>query len=389
MNTETNPDARPSRWTAVADLGQSIWYDNVARPALASGHLARLVAEDKVTGGTSNPTIFSKAVLESDLYDAELRAAAPSDTDQQVFERCAVEDIRRACDLLRPVWERTGGRDGYISIEEEAALAFEVEAAVRRAHELRALVDRPNLMVKVPGTEAGVEAFRRLTREGVSINMTLLFARERYRQIAEGYVDALEARLDAGDDVAGIASVASFFVSRIDAQVDKRLPEDSPLRGRIAVANAKLAYADVFAPIVASERWSRLSAAGARVQRPLWASTGTKNPDYSPTLYVDELIGADTITTVPDATLDAFRHAAEPPPSRPTVLDGAEEAREQLAALAQAGVDLDEITDELERDGVEQFAAASQKMFDAIAEKRAASGDAAALARAGAGDSAT
>jgi transaldolase len=361
-----------SRWTAVADLGQSIWYDNVARPALVSGHLANLIAVDRVTGGTSNPSIFSKAVLESDLYDDELRAASAEDSDEQVFERCAVDDIQRACDLLRPVWEATDGRDGYVSIEEEAALAFEVEDAVRRAHELRALVDRPNVMVKVPGTEAGVQAFRRLTREGLNINMTLLFSRERYREIAEGYVEALEERAAAGEDVSGIASVASFFVSRIDTQADDRLPEDSPLRGRIAVANAKLAYADVFAPIFASERWERLRAAGARVQRPLWASTGTKNPAYSQTLYIDELIGPDTITTVPDATLDAFRASDAPPPSRATVLEGIDEAREQLAALADAGVDLDAITDKLERDGVEQFAQASQKMFDAIAEKRRA-----------------
>jgi transaldolase len=371
MTMSTQPTSA-SRWTAVADLGQSIWYDNVARPALASGHLANLVAVDRVTGGTSNPSIFSKAVLESDLYDDEIRAAAAGDSDAQVFERCAVDDIRRACDLMRPVWEATDGRDGYISIEEEAALAFEVEGAVRRAHELRALVDRPNVMVKIPGTEAGVQAFRRLTREGVSINMTLLFSRERYREIAEAYVEALEERVAAGEDVSAIASVASFFVSRIDTQADDQLPDDSPLRGRIAVANAKLAYADVFAPIVASERWERLRAAGARVQRPLWASTGTKNPAYSQTLYIDELIGPDTITTVPDATLDAVRASDAPPPSRATVLDGVDEAREQLAALAAAGVDLDAITDKLERDGVEQFAQASQKMFDAIGEKRRA-----------------
>jgi transaldolase len=382
----TTKPTSASRWTAVADLGQSIWYDNVARPALASGHLARLVNGDRLTGGTSNPSIFSKAVLESDLYDEEIRSAAAGDSDTQVFERCSVEDIRRACDLLRPVWEATDGRDGYISIEEEAALAFEVERAVRRAHELRALVDRPNVMVKIPGTEAGVQAFRRLTREGQNINMTLLFSRERYRQIAEAYVEALEERVAAGEDVSTIASVASFFVSRIDTQVDKQLPDDSPLRGRIAVANAKLAYADVFASIVASERWERLRAAGARVQRPLWASTGTKNRDYSPTLYIDELIGADTITTVPDATLDAFRDADAPAPSRATVTDGVEAAREQLAALAAAGVDLEAITDKLERDGVEQFAQASQKMFDAIAEKRGAVHRSAALASPSAGD---
>ena len=230
-------------------------------------------------------------MLESDVYDDELAAAPASDSDAEVFERCWIEDIQRACDVVRPVWERTGGRDGYISIEEEADLAFEVEPAVARAHELRALVDRPNLMVKVPGTDAGVEAFRRLTREGLNINMTLLFSRERYRQIAEGYVEALSERVEAGEDVSAIASVASFFVSRIDVQADERLPEGSPLRGRIAVANAKLAYADVFLPTHSGSAWERLAAAGANPQRPLWASTGGKNPAYSPTLYIDELIG--------------------------------------------------------------------------------------------------
>jgi transaldolase len=359
-----------SRWTAVAELGQSIWYDNVARPALADGHLARLVEEDAVTGGTSNPSIFAKAVLDSDLYDAELTPAPAGEGDAEVFERCWIEDIQRACDLVRPVWERTGGRDGYISIEEEAELAFEVEPAVARAHELRALVDRPNVMVKVPGTDAGVEAFRRLTREGLNINMTLLFSRERYRQIAEGYVEALSARLDADEDVSGIVSVASFFVSRIDVQADRRLPEDSPLRGRIAVANAKLAYADVFLATHSGPRWERLAAAGAAPQRPLWASTGGKNPAYSPTLYIDELIGEQTVTTVPDATLDAFRDSAEEAPSHPTILDGLDQARAELAALADAGVDLDEITSELEHDGVEQFADAYAGMLDAIKRKR-------------------
>jgi transaldolase len=359
-----------SRWTAVAELGQSIWYDNVARPALADGHLARLVEEDAVTGGTSNPSIFAKAVLDSDLYDEQLIAAPAADTDAAVFERCWIEDIQRACDLVRPVWERTGGLDGYISIEEEAELAFSVEPAVARAHELRALVDRPNLMVKVPGTDAGVEAFRRLTREGLSINMTLLFARERYRQIAEGYVDALTERLEAGEEVGGIASVASFFVSRIDVKADRLLPEDSPLRGRAAVANAKLAYADVFLPAHSGPRWERLAAAGAAPQRPLWASTGVKDPAYPPTLYIDGLIGEETVTTVPDATLDAFRDAPDPAPAAATVLDGLDRARADLAALADAGVDLDDITAALERDGVAQFADAYAGMLEAIGRKR-------------------
>jgi transaldolase len=359
-----------SRWVAVAGLGQSVWYDNVARPALADGHLAQLVDRDHVTGGTSNPSIFAKAVLESDLYDEQLGAAPASESDAKVFERCWIEDIQRACDLVRPVWDRTDGRDGYISIEEEADLAFEVEPAVARAHELRALVDRPNLMVKVPGTDAGVEAFRRLTREGLNINMTLLFSRERYRQIAEAYVAALSERVDAGEDVSAIASVASFFVSRIDVQADERLPEDSPLRGRIAVANAKLAYADVFLPTHSGPAWERLAAAGANPQRPLWASTGGKNPAYSPTLYIDGLIGEDTVTTVPDATLDAFRDASDPAPDRLTVLDGVDRARADLAALAEAGVDLDDITTDLERAGVQQFADAYGQMLEAITRKR-------------------
>src|SRR3954451_3276374 len=359
-----------SRWSAVAGLGQSVWYDNVARPALADGHLARLVDRDHVTGGTSNPSIFAKAVLESDVYDDELAAAPQSDSDAEVFERVWIEDIQQACDLMRPVWERSAGRDGFISIEGEAELAFEVDSAVRRAHELRALVDRPNLMGKVPGTDAGVEAFRRLTREGFNINMTLLFSRERYRQIAEAYVSALGERLDAGEDIAAIASVASFFVSRIDVQADRRLPEDSPLRGRIAVANAKLAYADVFLPVHSGPRWERLPAAGAAPQRPLWASTGGKNPAYSPTLYIDGLIGPRTVTTVPDATLDAFRDAAEPAPDHVTVLEGVDRARADLDALAQAGVDLDEITADLERASVEQFADAYAQMLEAITRKR-------------------
>ena len=358
----------PSRWHDLAELGQSVWYDNVARPALASGLLERLIAEDHVTGGTSNPSIFANAVLESDLYDEEFAAAPASWSPEQIFERCAIADIRRAADLLRPVWERTRGADGYVSIEEEASVAFDETLAVRRGHELKALVDRANVMIKVPGTPAGVAAFRRLTREGVSVNVTLLFSRERYREIAEAYVDAISERAAAGEDVSSISSVASFFVSRIDAKADALLDEGSPLRGTIAVANAKLAYADVFEPVFSSQRWRQLRCAGANVQRPLWASTGTKDPSYRPTLYIEELIGPETVTTVPDATIDAFRTDGA---VAPTLTAGIEEARERLASLAEQGVDLDEITAALERDGVEQFAGAYEDMIAAIAEKRA------------------
>jgi len=356
-----------SAWTGLAAHGQSLWYDNVARPALESGLLKRLKEQDNVTGGTSNPSIFSKAVLESDLYDDDIKAAPSDDTPQDVFERCAITDIQRACDLMRPVWDRTEGLDGYVSIEEEADLAFEFERAVSRAHELKALVDRPNVMIKVPGTAEGVQAFEQLTREGVSVNVTLLFSQQRYREIAEAYVRGIAARLDAGEDVSSIASVASFFVSRIDTQVDKRLPEGSPLRGKIAVANAKLAYADVYVPTFTSPEWERLRAAGANVQRPLWASTGVKDPAYKPTLYIDELIGRDTVTTVPDATIDAYREAGTP---SATLQEGVDEAREQLAQLEQEGISLDEITAELERAGVQQFSEAYDKMIEAIAEKR-------------------
>jgi transaldolase len=352
----------------VAELGQSIWYDNVARPALESGLLERLIAEDHVTGGTSNPSIFSKAVLESDLYDREVADAPADQTSEQIFERCAVADIQRAADLLRGVWERTRGADGYISIEEEASVAFDEKLAVGRGHELKALVDRPNVMIKVPGTPAGVEAFRRLTREGVSVNVTLLFSRERYREIAEAYVDAISERAAAGEDVSAIASVASFFVSRIDAKVDALLDERSPLRGTIAIANAKLAYADVFEPVFTAQRWRQLRSAGANVQRPLWASTGTKDPTYRPTLYIEELIGPETVTTVPDATIEAFRIDGR---AAPTLTADVEEARERLASLAEQGVDLDEITEALEHEGVEQFARAYENMIAAIDEKRA------------------
>jgi len=357
-----------SRWKELAELGQSVWYDNVARPALASGLLERLIAQDHVTGGTSNPSIFSKAVLESDLYDREIAGAPADRSPEQIFERCAVADIERAADLLRPVWEHTRGADGYVSIEEEASVAFDEKLAVRRGHELKALVDRPNVMIKVPGTPAGVAAFRRLTREGVSVNVTLLFSRDRYREVAEAYVDAISERAAAGEDVSAIASVASFFVSRIDAKVDARLAEGSPLRGTIAVANAKLAYADVFEPVFASQRWRQLRSAGANVQRPLWASTGTKDPSYRPTLYIEELIGPDTVTTVPDATIEAFRTDGA---VAPTLTAGTEEAGEHLASLAEQGVDLAEITDVLEREGVQQFAQAYDDMIAAIAKKRA------------------
>jgi len=356
-----------SKWQDVARLGQSIWYDNVARPALESGLLAQLVADDAVTGGTSNPSIFANAVEKSDLYDAEIRAAPNGATVNEVFEAAAVSDIKRACDLMHPVWERSGGRDGFISLEVEADLAFDAAGTVSRAHEVHALVDRPNLMVKVPGTAPGVDAFRTLTRDGISVNVTLLFSISRYREIAEAYLEGLEARHAAGGDLSQLDSVASFFVSRIDTKVDAQLPEGHALRGTIAIANAKLAYVDVYGRVFSGVRWEALAAAGANVQRPLWASTSTKNPAYPATIYADNLIGPDTVDTVPDATLVAFR--TEGTPAR-TIDADVDVARRQLTDLAAAGVDLDAITRELEDEGVRAFAAAYDGMLEAIAAKR-------------------
>jgi transaldolase len=356
-----------SHWRQLAVLGQSVWYDNVARPALRSGLLQRIVEEDGVTGGTSNPSIFAQAVNSSDLYDEEIASAEPHESADSLFERLAIADIQQACDIVRGAWDCTGGQDGYISIEEEASIAFDAQAAVARGHELRALVDRPNVMIKVPGTEAGVEAFRRLTREGVSVNVTLLFSRARYDAVAEAYIAGLEERHAAGEDLSRIASVASFFVSRIDNKVDGQLPADSPLRGRAALANAQLAYAEVFLPAFTSDRWRALAAAGANLQRPLWASTGVKDPAYPSTLYVDQLVGAGTVTTVPDATLEAFRERGV---AAPSLHAAAPHARALLDEVAAAGVDLDAITSELEADGVKRFASAYDDMITAIAANR-------------------
>jgi transaldolase len=358
-----------SRWNALRDLGQSVWYDNVARPAIETGLLERLIAEDNVTGGTSNPSIFANAVLKSDLYDGEIAGAPPGTTAEEIFALAAANDIRGGCDLFHGVWERAGGRDGFVSIEVEAALAYDRAGTVARARELWAEIDRPNLMVKVPGTGPGVEAVRELVALGVNVNITLLFATSRYDEVAEAYLSGLEERLANGGDLSHIDSVASFFVSRIDNKVDALLEEDSPLRGRIAIANAKLAYADVFGVRFTGPRWEKLKAAGANVQRPLWASTSTKNPSYPPTLYVDELIGPDTVNTVPDATLEAFRTASGTPAR--TIDQDVATARAEIAALPSHGIDLAAVTHDLEVEGVKAFSDAYTGMIDAIAAKRA------------------
>jgi len=355
----------------ITEQGQAIWLDNISRALVEDGDLQRLIDEDGLTGVTSNPTIFEKAIGGSDRYAEDLAAAARRTSDaEEIFLEVALKDIRAGAELLHGVYDATDARDGYISFEVTPSLAGDAEGTIAAAKALRARIDRPNVMIKVPGTSAGVVAFEALTAAGVPVNVTLLFDGGRYEEVAEAYVRGLEARHAQGDDLSRVASVASFFVSRVDSAVDKRLAEigREDLAGHAAVANAKLAYAS-FGRIFSGERWERLAAAGARVQRPLWASTSTKNPSYPDTLYVDELIGPDTVNTLPDATLAAARERAT---ARRTIDTGVDEAREQIAALEAAGVDVAHIVEvQLVEEGVASFAKSYDSMIEAIGQKAA------------------
>jgi len=359
-----------SKWLEVGQYGQSVWYDNVARPAVETGLLAKIMVEDGVTGGTSNPSIFAKNLEDTAVYDAAINAFPADATAAQIFEPLWIQDIQAACDVMRPAYDASNGADGFISIEVEADLAFDTPNTVTRAQELYAAVDRPNVLVKVPGTKPGIESVRQLTAQGISINVTLLFSVERYHEIASAYVAGMAERLAAGQPVTGIQSVASFFVSRIDTKVDALLPEGSALRGQTAVANAKLAYADVYQAIFDhDERWQAVEAAGGARQRPLWASTSTKNPDYPSCIYVDELIGPDTVNTVPDATLEAFRTEGNPAARLTEDVAG---ARAVMQGIADAGIDFAACTKELEDEGVAQFQKAYEGMLDAITKRHSA-----------------
>jgi transaldolase / glucose-6-phosphate isomerase len=357
---------------ALLDLGQSVWLDYLRRGMLRSGELQGLI-DDGLRGMTSNPTIFEHAIGGSSDYDDELLALATSPmSDREVFERIAVEDVRGAADLFRPVYDASAGADGFVSLEVSASLARDTEGTVAEARRLWAAVDRPNLMIKVPGTREGWPAVERLLTEGVNVNITLLFSLEHYRQVAEAYLRALEGRVRAGRPVDRLASVASFFVSRVDTEADRRLEAKGgallDLRGKVAIANARLAYA-WFRELLADPRWTRLAEAGARPQRLLWASTGTKNPAYSDVLYVDSLIGPDTINTMPPATLRLFEdHGA----IRTTLSGDTGEARDVMRRLAAGGVDLDDITRVLEDDGIDKFVKSYDGLIGVIASKRRA-----------------
>jgi transaldolase len=348
-------------------LGQSVWYDNIRRGLLDSGELAAFV-EAGVTGVTSNPSIFEKGIAGSDDYDEALATLVTQERSVvELYETLAIEDIQRAADVLRPVYDRTKGLDGYVSLEVNPKLAHDTQGTIADARRLFAALDRANVMIKVPATPAGVPAIETLIGEGININVTLIFSLAQYQAIAEAYISGLKRMLVSGKDLSGVASVASFFVSRIDTAVDRALNDigNRALQGKIAVASAKAAYVR-FKEIFAGERWERLAAQGARVQRPLWASTSTKNPAYPDTIYVDTLIGPHTVNTVPPVTLDAFQDHGT---VALTVEVGVDEALAQLAQLADLGLDLEAITQKLQDDGVAAFASSFESLLDSVQEK--------------------
>jgi transaldolase len=356
-----------NRLQRLHDAGVSIWLDTLSRELLESGEFSTLIAEFAVTGATSNPTIFAKAITGSDDYDDQVHAAVASGVrdPQELFFRLALDDVRRAADLLRPTYEKTGGRDGFVSFECTPDLADDTQATITQALELWDRLARPNVMIKVPATEAGVPAIEELTARGININVTLLFSLERYEQVIDAYLAGLERRTAAGQPVATIASVASFFVSRVDTKVDPLLPAESDLRGRAAIANAQRAYAR-YRERFADERWLALQDAGAQTQRPLWASTGTKDPSYSDVLYVESLIGPDVINTMPDATLRAFADHGD---ATPSLNAEAPAATEILRRLEETGIDLGAITAELEREGVRSFCDSYHQLLDCVESK--------------------
>ena len=352
------------------NYGQSIWLDYIRRSLITSGGLKRLVDEDGLRGVTSNPTIFDKAIAGGSDYDAALRSllrANPTATPMTLFDAIEIEDIQAATDILRPVYDRTDGADGFVSIEVSPAIARETKTTMEEARRLWKAVNRPNLMVKVPATSEGIPAIYTLIAEGININITLMFSMKHYEDVANAYISGLERAANPRR----IASVASFFVSRVDTMIDKKLeeigtPAALALRGKIAIANSKMVY-QRFRELFSGERWEKLTKRGARVQRPLWASTGTKNPAYSDVLYVETLIGADTVNTLPPATMDAFRDHGH---ARETVTEGLDEAREQLAQLAKVGIDLDKVGDKLQDEGVDLFVDSLDKLLATLEQKR-------------------
>ncbi|MGZ5384556.1 MAG: transaldolase [Acidimicrobiia bacterium] len=360
----------------VAAQGQSIWMDEISRQLLKPDGLAALVDGAGVTGVTSNPTIFANSIVRSTDYDEALGELVGRDADtMEIYTALVTRDIRDACDALKPVWEGKSGADGFVSVEVSPELANETEATIQEARDWWKRVDRPNLLIKVPATPAGIPAVRQLIGEGISVNVTLIFSLHRYQAVMDAYLDGLEAYAQTGGDLSRINSVASFFVSRVDSEVDKRLEKirsgaAMALRGKAAIANARVAYG-LFLETFAGPRWELLSSQGARIQRPLWASTSTKDPAYPDTMYIDQLVVADTVNTVPIKTIDAYQDHGNP---HPPVFGHAEisEAKATLESLAAVGIDYDDVVQVLEDEGVEKFIASFRELLNSIDQKRVA-----------------
>jgi transaldolase len=376
--------AGPSPLHRLSALGQSVWIDFLSRDSIRGGHLQRLIDDDAVVGATSNPSIFQKAMAAGNAYDEQLRELGTRDVEQ-AFWTLAEQDIREACDLFRPAWDGGLGRDGYVSLEVDPRLAYDSLGTFREAMRIHEAVDRPNLLVKIPATKPGLAAIEDVISKGRSINVTLIFSLQRYAEVVESYIRGLERLVAEGGDPRKVSSVASFFVSRIDTEADRRLEELDPanagpanpgpahpgpanpqeLKGRLAIANAKLAYHH-YHQAFQGARWDYLAGKGATPQRVLWASTSTKNPAYRDTLYIDELIGPDTVNTMPEETIEAFQDHGTP---RATLQDGLKDAREVFDQLAAAGVSYEDITDTLEREGVEKFEDAFKELLDSLSAK--------------------
>jgi transaldolase len=356
----------------LGELGQSPWYDYITRDLLTTGELARLIADDGLRGMTSNPTIFEKAVAGSRLYDDEIRALADAGRKpEEIFEHLSVADVRAACDAFAPVHQATGGADGLVSLEVSPNQAHDTDATIHEAERLWRAVDRPNAMIKIPGTREGLPAITQSTAAGISVNITLLFSLERYAEVIDAFFEGLERRLAGGLPLRPIASVASFFVSRVDGKVDPLLDglgDPRGLRGRIAIANACAAYG-LFERSLDTPRWERLAAAGARPQRPLWASTSTKDPRYPDVHYVEPLVAPRTVNTLTPETFAAYRDHGRP---AVRIQQGMAEAPGQLAALAELGIDLAAVTRELEAEGVAKFAGSYQSLLAGIDAKAGA-----------------
>ncbi len=375
-NRATNPLLQ------LQELRQSVWLDYIRRSALQNGDVQGLIDHDGLRGMTANPTIFQQAIAAGSDYDETIDRLVRADAEPvAIYEALAVEDIQMACDLFTPVYQSTDGADGFVSLEVAPSLAYDTQGTIDEARRLWRMVDRPNLMIKVPGTTAGAPAVEQLLTEGLNINITLLFSLENYERVAWAYISALERRVKEGKPISRIASVASFFVSRVDVLVDKLIGEKlaniavpsmrdtlDRLRGKTAIANARLAYAS-FKRIFGDARFEALSATGARVQRPLWASTSVKNPAYPDLMYGESLIGPDTVDTMPRDMLEAFRDHGR---VALTIDDDLDDARQTLETLGEAGIDMSEVTQQLEDEGVAKFAESYDALIAGVAKKRAA-----------------